>query len=87
VLWKRVAVLVSAAVMVPSMLAASAPVFAVPEGCPGGEMQPGQTTGSHARQSSPSVNKPGSARRSESGDVHDTSDDVTGRGDMCGGDI
>ena len=65
------------------MLATAAPVFAVPEGCPGGEMQPGQTTGSHARQTSPSETKPGSARRSDSGDVHDTSDDQTGRGEMC----
>jgi hypothetical protein len=82
---KRVAVLVAAAVMVLSMLAASAPVFAVPEECPAGEMQPGQTESARAPQSTPSEIKPGSARRSESGDVHDTTNDATGRGEMCGG--
>jgi hypothetical protein len=87
VLRKRVAVLVAAAVMVLSMFAASAPAaLAQPEGCPGGEMQPGQTSfKARAPQSTPSENKPGSARRAESGDVHDTSDDQTGRGEMCGG--
>jgi|SRR5215211_2060937 len=80
------AVLVAAAVMALSMLAVSAPVFAVPEGCPGGEMQPGQS-GERARapQTVPSEAKPGSARRAEAGHVHDTSNDTTGRGDMCGG--
>jgi hypothetical protein len=82
---KRVAVLVAAAVMVLSMLAASAPVFAAPEGCPGGEMQPGQTESARAPFSMPSEIKPGSAIRDDSGDVHDTSDDRTGRGETCGG--
>ena len=67
------------------MLATAAPVFAVPEGCPGGEMQPGQTQGARSPFSTPSEGKPGSALRSESGDVHDTSNDTTGRGEMCGG--
>ena len=38
---KRVVVLLAMAVMAVAMFTASAPVFAVPEGCPGGEMQPG----------------------------------------------
>jgi hypothetical protein len=86
VLRKKVAMLVAAAVMVLSMLAASAPVFAVPEGCPAGEMQPGQTS-EKARSpfTTPSEGKPGSALRSASGDEHDTSNDTTGRGEMCGG--
>ena len=85
-LTKRVAVLVAAAVMVLSMLAASAPVFAVPEGCPAGELEPGQSgERAHAPQTVPSVGKPGSARRSASGDVHDTSNDTTGRGENCAG--
>ena len=79
--------LVAAAVMLVTMLAASAPAFAVPEGCPGGEMRPGQTEKARAPQTVPSEGKPGAARRDDSGDVHDTSDDLTGRGEMCGGDI
>jgi hypothetical protein len=80
VLGKRLAVLVAAAMMVLSMFVVSAPVFAVPEGCPGGEMQPGQS-GERARapQTVPSEVKPGSRHRSVSGDEHDTSDDQTGR--------
>jgi hypothetical protein len=68
------------------MLATAAPVFAVPEGCPAGEMQPGQTQDrARAPQSTPSEMKPGTGVRDDSGDVHDTSDDRTGRGEMCGG--
>ena len=68
------------------MLATAGPVFAVPEECPGGEMQPGQS-GERARapQTVPSEVKPGSRHRAESGAVHDTSNDTTGRGEMCGG--
>jgi hypothetical protein len=70
------------------MLATADPVFAVPEGCPGGEMQPGQS-GERARAPFvvPSEGKPGSGLRSASGDEHDTSNDATGRGEMCGGQI
>jgi hypothetical protein len=84
VLWKRMAVLVTAAVMVLSMLPASAPAFAVPEECPGGELQPGQS-GERERSphAAPSGDKPGSLHRDSSGDVHDTSDDQTGRGELC----
>ncbi len=68
------------------MLATAAPVFAVPEGCPGGEMQPGQS-GERARapQISPSEVKPGAGRRDPSGAEHDPSGDLTGRGELCGG--
>jgi hypothetical protein len=66
------------------MLATAGPVFAVPEECPGGEMQPGQS-GERARSpfTVPSESKPGSALRSNSGDEHDTTDDSTGRGRLC----
>ena len=69
------------------MLATAAPVFAVPEGCPGGVMQPGQS-GEKARapQTVPSETKPGHTRRSPTADEHDPNDKTTGRGDMCGGD-
>jgi hypothetical protein len=83
VLWKRVAVLVTAAVMALSMLAASAPVFA--QECPGGEMKPGQS-GERERSphDAPSEVKPGSIHRDSSGEEHDTSNNTTGRGEMCG---
>jgi hypothetical protein len=83
VLRKRVAVLVAAAMMVLSMLAVSALVFA--QECPGGELKPGQS-GERARSphTAPSEGKPGSLHRSASGDEHDTSDDLTGRGELCG---
>ncbi len=85
-LGKRLAVLVAAAVMVVTMLAASAPVFAVPEGCPGGEMQPG-LSGERERSphSAPSGDKPGAQHRDPTGGEHDPTDDRTGRGEMCGG--
>jgi hypothetical protein len=88
VLRKRLAVLVAAAMMVLSMFVVSAPAFAVPEGCPGGEMQPGQS-GEKARapQTVPSETKPGHTRRSPTADEHDPNDKTTGRGEMCGGDI
>jgi hypothetical protein len=84
VLWKRVSVLVAAAVIVLSMFAA--PAFAVPEGCPGGEMQPGQS-GERERSphSAPSANKPGTTHRDQTGGEHDPTDGLTGRGELCGG--
>jgi hypothetical protein len=69
------------------MLATAAPAaLAQPEGCPGGELQPGQS-GERERApfDAPSGGKPGSALRSPSGDEHDPSADTTGRGRMCGG--
>jgi hypothetical protein len=85
VLRKRLSVLVAAAVMVLSMFVVTAPVFAVPEGCPAGEMQPGQS-GEKERSphTAPSETKPGSATRDDSGEVHDTTDNQTGRGEICG---
>ena len=82
------AVLVAAAVMALSMLAVSAPVFAVPEGCPGGELQPGQS-GEKARapQTVPSETQPGDTRRSPTADEHDPTDNLTGRGQNCAGQI
>ena len=76
---KRVAVLVAAAVMVLSMLAASAPVFAQGEG--GCDQQPGQTEKARAPQNSPPLGEPGATRRSQTGNEHDTSDRSTGFGE------
>jgi hypothetical protein len=86
VLRKRVAVLVAAAVMVLSMVAASAPVFAVPEACPGGEMQPGQS-GERERApiSAPSGATPGSFIEDPTGLEHRNPESLdTGRGELCG---
>jgi hypothetical protein len=76
---KRLAVLVAAAVMVLSMLAASAPVFAQGEG--GCAPQPGQTEKADAPISSPPQGKLGEILRNPAGDVHDTTDGKTGFGD------
>ena len=76
---KRVAVLGAAAVMVLSMFAASAPVFAQGEG--GCDSQPGLTEKNRAPQSSPPESKPGGIRRDVSGNEHDQHDAATGFGD------
>ena len=88
VLWKRMAVLVAAAVMVLSMLVASAPVFAQ-DGCveefPGAgsgacELNPGQTEGARSRHTTPPGNKPGAFERDVIANEHDTNT-TTGRGE------
>jgi hypothetical protein len=87
-LFKRVAVLVAAAVMVLSMLAASAPAFAQ-DGCveefPGAgsgacEQNPGKTEDSNSGQPVPPQQKPGVIERSGEANEHDTNLE-TGRGE------
>jgi hypothetical protein len=79
VLRKRVAVLVAAAVMVLSMLAASAPAFA--QECDGAscELQPGQTEKARASHETPPHTKPGAIARDSEANAHDSGTE-TGRG-------
>jgi hypothetical protein len=78
VLRKRVAVLVAAAVMVLSMLAASAPVFG--QGVGGCDSQPGQVKKTRSPQASPPQTKPGATRCDPSGGEHDPTSGGTGFG-------
>jgi len=78
VLRKRVAVLVAAAVMVLSMLAASAPAFG--QGEDGCDLQPGQTEKARSGQSTPPQGKPALIKRDTTANDHDTSDPRTGFG-------
>jgi hypothetical protein len=87
VLWKRLAVLVAAAMMMLSMFAASAPAFAQ-DGCveefPGAgsgacEVNPGQSEGSRSAHQTPPEEKPGAINRSVEANEHDTNFE-TGRG-------
>ena len=84
---KKVAVLVAAAVMVLSMLAASAPAFAQ-DGCveefPGGgsgacEQNPGNSEASLSPHQTPPESKHGAGVRDVTANEHDTGTD-TGRG-------
>jgi hypothetical protein len=79
VLRKRVALLVAAAVLVLSMLAAAAPAFA--QECSGAscEQNPGNTEASRSNHSTPPLSKPGASRRDTEANEHDTGID-TGRG-------
>jgi hypothetical protein len=67
------------------LLMMGVPALAQPEGRPGGELQAGQSEKGRSPHTAPSERKPGSLHRSPSGDVHDTSNDATGRGELCGG--
>jgi hypothetical protein len=78
VLFKRVSVLVGAVMMVLSIFAASAPVFAQGEG--GSDPNPGFTEGSNAPTSTPPQGKPGTIHRDSSANDHDTGDQRTGFG-------
>jgi len=69
VLRKRVAVLVAAAVMVLSMLAASAPVFA--QGTGGCDPNPGGSEGSRSNHQTPPTTKPGAFHRNTEANEHD----------------
>ncbi len=77
--------LLAMVVMAVAMLAASAPAFAVPVGCPGGELQPG-LSGERERSphTAPSGDKPGGTHRDPTGEEHDPTDGQTGRGELCG---
>ena len=77
-LWKRMAVLVAAAVMVLSMLAVSVPAFA--QGVGGSDPNPGGSEGSSARHETPPQGKPGTRQRADEGNEHDPSDPSTGFG-------
>jgi hypothetical protein len=81
VLRKRLAVLVAAAIMVLSMLAASAPAFA--QECSGDscDPQPGQTVKSRDPVGAPPQEKPGSSQRTTIADEKDPSGSQTGRGE------
>ena len=68
---KRVTVLVGAAVMVLSMFAASAPVFA--QGIGGCDPNPGQSEDSDSIHTPPPFFQPGSVRRSSEANERDTS--------------
>jgi hypothetical protein len=63
VLRKRLVVLVAAAVMVLSMLAASAPAFAQELGPGATDPNPGKTEASDSWHSPPPMDKPGAVRR------------------------
>jgi hypothetical protein len=78
---KRIAALL---MVVGVMLATAAPVFAQDE-CPGGVFQPG-LSGERERSphSAPSGFKPSTTHRDETGAEHDPTDDLTGRGELCG---
>jgi hypothetical protein len=69
VLRKRVAVLVAAAVMVLSMLAASAPAFAQGEG--GCDPNPGGSEASSSNHNTPPGEKPGGFHRNVEANEHD----------------
>jgi hypothetical protein len=73
-LFKRVAVLVAAAVMVLSMLVVSAPAFAQDEfpgqGSGATDPNPGQTEGSRSNHGTPPTQKPGSFHQSQQGLDH-----------------
>ncbi len=79
-LWKRLAVLVAAAMIVLSMLVA-APAFA--QECSGAscELQPGQTEKNNAPILAPAATKPGHGIRDPDANEHDTHTICTGRGE------
>ncbi len=83
-LWKRLAVLVAAAMIVLSMLVA-APAFAQPEEFPGEgsgatDRNPGMSEGSRSWHTPPPGEKPGAARRDTTANEKNP-DSSTGRGE------
>jgi hypothetical protein len=81
VLFKRVTVLVAAAMMVLTMLAASAPAFAQECGGASCEPNPGGSAGSSSNHQTLARSKPGGAHKSPSGTEHGTQETTTGRGE------
>ena len=79
---KRMAVLVAAAVMVLSMLAASAPVFAQELGTGACDPQPGNTEATRSPITQPPHTKPGGFIRSNEANEHDEGV-ATGRGNLA----
>jgi hypothetical protein len=82
-LWKRVAVLVAAAVMMLSMLAASAPASAQEfpgQGSGATDPNPGMSEGSSSWHQTPSETKPGAVRRNTTANENNP-DTTTGRGE------
>jgi hypothetical protein len=78
VLRKRVVVLVAATVMVLSMFAASAPVFAQGEG--GCDANPGESEGSRSPLGTPPQGKNGQTIRDTTANEHDLHGSATGFG-------
>jgi hypothetical protein len=80
VLWKRVSVLLAAAMIVLSMFAASAPAFAQGASC---DPQPGNVEMSRDPIGAPPQEKPGTSQRTTTADEKDPSGIETGRGERC----
>ena len=80
-LWKKVSVLVTAAIMMLVMLAASSPAFA--QECSGAscERQPGQTEKSRDPVGAPPTEKAGAIQRDPIANEKDPSGTQTGRGE------
>ena len=78
-LFKRVAVLVAAAVLVLTMLVASAPVFA--QGVGGCDPEPGATEGTRSNHQTPPNSKPGVFHRNTTANDQDPSGFGTGFGE------
>ncbi len=78
---KRLSVLVGAAVMVLSMFAASAPVFAQELGSGACEVKPGNTEMAPSPVNSPPVSKPGVTQRDSIANEKDLDREI-GRGEL-----
>jgi hypothetical protein len=81
VLRKRLSVLVGAAVMVLSMFAASAPVFAQELGLGACDLKPGNTEGALSPVNPPPVEKPGVTQRDPIANDKDLDREI-GRGEL-----
>ena len=78
-LWKRLAVLVAAAMMMLTMFVASAPAFAQELGSGACDPNPGESQASSSPYVTPPLSKPGVGSRDPEANEHDPSPTTTGR--------